>query len=68
MNCIVKKTVLKFCKHLVSRRVVNLVDNRETFRKSRHDLTLFLIFGDIIAIIKTKLKVVFNSLSLCFKE
>lgn len=53
MNCIVKKTVLKFGKHLVSRRVVNLVDNRE---KSRHDLTLFLIFGDIIAIIKTKLK------------
>lgn len=64
MNCIVKKTVLKFGKHLVSRRVVNLVDNRET-RKSRHDLTLCLIFGDII---KTKLKVVFNFLSLCYKE
>lgn len=37
MNCIVKKTVLKFGKHLVSGRVVNLVDNRETFRKSRQD-------------------------------
>lgn len=67
MNCIVKETVLKFGKHLVSRRVVNLVDNRET-RKSRQDFFLCFIFGDIIAIIKTKLKVVFNSLSLCYKE
>lgn len=68
MNCIVNKTILKFGKHLVSLRVVNLVDNRETFWKSRQDFFLCFIFGDIIAIIKTKLKVVFNSLSLCYKE
>lgn len=43
MNCIVKKTVLKFGNHLVSRRVVNLVDNRQTFRKSRHDF-FFVIY------------------------
>lgn len=43
MNCIVKKTVLKFGKHLVSRRVVNLVDNRQTFRKSRQDF-FFVIY------------------------
>lgn len=44
MNCIVKKTVLKFGKHLVSRRVVNLVDNRQTFRKSRQDFFFFVIY------------------------
>lgn len=43
MNCIVKKTVLKFGKHLVPRRVVNLVDNRQTFRKSRQDF-FFVIY------------------------
>lgn len=67
MNCIVKKTVLKFGKHLVSRRVVNLVDKRDLPEVPPRFFLCF-IFGDIIAIIKTKLKVVFNSLSLCYKE
>lgn len=68
MNCIVKKIVLKFGKYLVFCCVVNFVDNREIFWKFCYDLILCLIFGDIIVIIKIKLKVVFNFLSLCFKE
>lgn len=36
------KTIQKLGKYFMSHHVVNLVDNSETFRKSRHDFDLVL--------------------------